>query len=248
MIDFEFKYDKIKAKIEELQNNLEINKNNLKNSSSEREINLYQRRINDCLDRIIILKSKLTYMRENNKDDLEERNKIRKTYSKLIKEMIPDDTPIVFHGVNNIGVVEQIIKSGGLFSCDDRGISDRSFASGIDVSYKNNISVTLEFADPSINDFMPYGAIFVFKPLDSEIDRVIKTGESTEVLGGLSSVNFRNEPDRLYGIITTTENLARVKEWCKKYGFDDKKVFTHKEFLVECQKLFNEPFFKHARI
>ena len=94
---------------------------------------------------------------------------------------------------------------------------------------------------------MPYGAIIAFKPLDTELSKVYKTGSSSEVNGGVSSVNFKEEPDRLYGIITTTENISRVQNWCLENKIDINKVFTHDKFLEYCNKLFNEVEPKHRR-
>ena len=77
-----------------------------------------------------------------------------------------------------------------------------SFANQIDVTYKSNIRVSCEFAD-SNNENLPYGAIFAFEPLENEREEVINTGDSSEVYGGVNGVNFREEPERLVGIITT---------------------------------------------
>ena len=246
MSSFESLYNLTKQKYEQREIDLKKYENELNNSTDERMIRHYNNLVNIYKKSFESLKYKKEYMRENNIDDLKERDTIRKTYAKLIKEMIPDGTPIVFHGVSNIGVVEEILKSGGLLSCEEQGISNRSFASDIDVCYKDNIRVSLEFADSSSNEYMPYGAVIAFRPLDTEIDRVIRTKDSTEVLGGVSSVNFRDEPDRLYGIITTKENLTRIKKWCLKYGIDHEKVFTHKQFLVECRNL-NEQIYRHGK-
>ncbi len=88
--------------------------------------------------------------------------------------------------------------------------------------------------------FLPYGAIFVFLPLDNEIERVFNTGMSSEVSQGISGVNFRQNPERLVGIITTLENKNRIQQWCSKYQIDSNKVFTHMEFINKCQNDFVE--------
>ena len=247
MASFDYLKDLTVQRYEQKVIELENYEKELENASDDRLREYYQKIVNLYKKTVSNLKYKKDYMRENNEEDINEREKIRKTYPKLVKEMIPDKTPIVFHGVSNIGIVEEIIKSGGLLSCEEQGISNRSFASDIDVCYKDNIRVSVDFSNSSYNEYMPYGAIFAFRPLDSEIDKVIKTGDSSEVLGGVSSVNFKNEPDRLYGIITTKENITRVKKWCLKYGIDHNKVFNHKQFLLNCEKIFKEPMYKHGK-
>ena len=175
-------------------------------------------------------------MRLNNEDDLKERYDIIKNYKNLVNESIPDDVPIVFHGNNNIGIVKQIIESGGLFTPEERGVDFRSFATQIDVTSKTNIRVSLEFADSGSDSFMPYGAIFVFYPKEDEYEKVLKNGDSSEVFGGVQSIKF-NE-DRFVGIITTDENLGVLKECMRENNFDENKVFTHHQFIEFCNQKF----------
>ena len=188
------------------------------------------RKVNDALE----------FMRPNTNEDLQSRNKILNHFPEVVKNLFPDNYPIVFHGTNNIGTVREILKSGGLLTPDQRNASMTSFASAIDVTYKTNISVTCDFADAGPNSFMPYGAIFAFKPQDDEMERVFKTGDSTEVEQGVNGVNFVNEPNRLYGIITTPENYERVAKWCEQYSIDPSKVVTHNEFINKYKDLNNK--------
>lgn len=64
------------------------------------------------------------------------------------------------------------------------------------------------------NQNLPAGCIFVLLPRDEED---AKTGETSMLMG---NVDFKAEPDRLYGIITTPENLERVSQWAQEYGVD----------------------------
>lgn len=210
---------------------LECKKNN-----DTRKIEFYTKRIQSVLNNINDIKATFDCMRLNNKDDLIERNNIKNTYSKEINEVIPDNIPIVFHGNNNIEIVRQIIASKGLYTPEERGVDFKSFATQIDVTAKSNIRVSLEFADASINSFMPYGALFVFYPKESEYDKVLKTGDSSEVFGGVESVRF--DEKRFVGIITTSENIASLKQCMKENGLDSKKVFTHKQFIDFCKENF----------
>lgn len=181
----------------------------------------------------------LQYMRLDTPEDLEERDKALYEFPEIIKSIIPDSEPFVFHGTANVATVMEIIKSGGLKTPEERVGDYKSFASQIDVTYKNNISVTCDFADKNRSNFMPYGAIFVFKPKPSEIENVLNTGNSSEVHGGVDGVDFIENPDRLVGIITTTENKIRIQQCCEANGWDTKKVFTHEEFILKCKKMFS---------
>lgn len=195
-------------------------------------------KLSDRYRRFLIHKSHLDYMREDNEVDSEKRSSLFTNYSKIIDSIIPNDIPMVFHGNNNIGIIESILESGGLSTPEERNESYHSFATQVDVAAKKNIQVPLQFAEPGEKSYMPYGAIFAFMPKEEERENVLKTGMGTEVFGGVSGINFRNEPDRLIGIITTEENINRVREWCIKYGVSPDKVFTHESF-VEAMKKFD---------
>lgn len=203
-------------------------------------IEIYETRINNLISvRLKDDETRIEFIRENNELDLEERNQIRKTFSNKVKQIIPDGTPIVFHGNRNIGMVREIIKTGGLFTPDQRGINQQSCATKVDVTYKNNIQTSCEFAEPGIDSFMPYGAIFVFTPLESEYEKVINTGENSEVAGGIDGVNFREKPERLIAIITTDESKDNISSWCNQYGWDASKVYNHYEFIEMCKNKYS---------
>lgn len=225
------RYNKILANIEDLRTKL------LSGNLEPRVIDVYSKRLNTMLASLVKFKAEVDYSRDNTFDDVNNRLNILNNYSAIVRESISDKVPVVFHGVANIGVVLEIIRSGGLFTPDERDVDMTSFASQIDVTYKDNIDVTLEFAEPGVNSFMPYGAIFVFRPLDDEVEKVISTGGSTEVMGGVKGVNFIQEPDRLIGIITTEENIELLQNSCSDSKIDSTKVVTHDTFLKLCDDI-----------
>ena len=238
------KFEKIKNNLTESRNfqikNLEAAKHSLleaKNNNETRKIELYSKRIESSLKSIEKIESVLNSMRPNNDDDLENRKNILKTFATLVDENIPDDVPIVFHGNDNISVVEKIIESGGLYTPEERGVDYTSFASQIDVTAKSNIQVSLNFADKGLDSFMPYGAIFVFYPKEHEYNEVLRTGDNSEVFGGVESIPFKE--DRFVGVITTDENLDRLKKTMEKNNFDSNKVYTHDKFIEYCKKKYN---------
>lgn len=227
------RYDKTLRDIEEL-------KAKLMNSDLEpRVVDVYSKRLNTMLASLVKFKAERDYSRDNYIEDTNNRLNLLDDYSSLVRDSIDDGVPVVFHGVANIGVVLEIIKSGGLFTPDERDVDMTSFASQIDVTYKDNIDVTMEFAEPGVNSFMPYGAIFVFRPKEEEVDNVINTGSSSEVMGGVNGVNFVLEPERLISIITTDENIELLQGACEYAKIDASKVVTHDCFLKLCDEINN---------
>ena len=196
-------------------------------------------KINDLLFNITILQSKINYMRKPYIEDMEERKDIKLNYNEKIKKTIREDVPMVFHGVSYLGVVEEILKSGGLFTLEERNMSIRSLANQIDVTQRGRIQTTLEFADPPGYYTLPYGAIFALMPLKEEEHKVLHTKEGSEVPGGIESINFREHPERLISIITTSENIDLIRSWCEKYMIDPNLVLTHEQFLELCKEKYS---------
>ena len=186
-----------------------------------RKIEVYGSRVEKIKRRINDLENQLSYMRENIPKDLEERKEIRQSFSNKVAETIPDGVPIVFHGNNDIAKIYEILKSGGLKTPEERGEDFRSFATQIDVANKYDIHVPIEFAEPGIESFRPYGAIFVFYPKKDEIYKGLENFGS-EVPEGVQSIDFKKEDDRFVGIITTEENkklLFDAMDAFEKLGF-----------------------------
>lgn len=166
-------------------------------------------------------------------EDVEYRAQVKQEFAQLVREAVPDELPLVFHGTNNLGNVRQIIRTHGLLTPEQRGESMTSFANLVDVTAKNNIQTSCDFAE-SGSYWMPYGAIFAFMPKPEELGIVRETeaNRNSEVSGGVDGVDFKVQPERLYGIITTPENISRIREWCEEEGLDANKVVTHGDFLA----------------
>ncbi|MBR4262200.1 MAG: hypothetical protein IKQ35_02420 [Bacilli bacterium] len=225
-------YHDKKEKLKEIEGKLKEAQSN----GDTKKVDLYTRRVNNLLASITNIQTRLSSMRPHTDEDLEERTRIFKTYAQLVDQSIPDDVPVVFHGNNNIGMIKKIIESGGLFTPEERGVDFKSFATQIDVTAKTNIQVSLEFAESSTDLFMPYGAIFVFYPKEHEYEKVLSTGKSTEVFGGVESIRF--DEDRFVGIITTGENVEGLRTCMSENGLNPNKVFTHQQFLDMCKEIY----------
>lgn len=232
-----------------VRKNLESQKNSLTKyktmydeaikSNETRKAEVYGSRVEKIKRRINELENQLLYMRENIPEDLEERKKIRQSFSKQVAEIIPDGIPMVFHGNNDIATIYEILKSGGLKTPEERGVDFKSFATQIDVANKHDIHVPVEFADPGIDSARPYGAIFAFYPKKDEIYKGLENFGS-EVPGGVQSIDFKEDDDRFVGVITTEENKERIQKWLQEFGMDYKKIFTHSEFIEMCKNRFKD--------
>ena len=241
-MDINDKFDKVlqakKAMAEKIATKVTTLRTKLANSpKGSRAYDVYSQQIRDTERHLRQVNDTIEFMRPVNEEDMQSRLKIFREFPNIINDIFPDGFPIVFHGTNNIGTVRQILKTGGLLTPEQRNESMTSFASAIDVTYKTNITVSCEFADAGYDSFMPYGAIFAFKPKDDEIERAISTGKGTEVAQGVDGVSFKDEPKRLFGIITTPENIKMVKQWCKEYSINPNKVFTHNSFIEKYKEL-----------
>lgn len=204
-----------------VRKNLESQKNSLTKyktmydeaikSNETRKAEVYGSRVEKIKRRMNELENQLSYMREDIPEDLEERKKIRQSFSKQVAEIIPDGIPMVFHGNNDIATIYEILKSGGLKTPEERGVDFKSFATQIDVANKHDIHVPVEFADPGIDSARPYGAIFAFYPKKDEIYKGLENFGS-EVPGGVQTIDFKEDDDRFVGIITTEENKERIQK------------------------------------
>ena len=208
-------------------------------SNETRKAEAYGSRVEKIKRRINELENQLSYMREDIPEDLEERKRIRQSFSKQVAEIIPDGIPMVFHGNNDIAAIYEILKTGGLKTPEERGVDFKSFATQIDVANKHDIHVPVEFADPGIDSARPYGAIFAFYPKKDEIYKGLENFGS-EVPGGVQSIDFKEDDDRFVGIITTEENKERIQKWLQEFGMDYKKIFTHLEFIEMCKDRFKD--------
>lgn len=220
-----------KKKLEALKQDLTI----AKDENNKYKVMKTTRKINNILNQILSLESKRKNMRIPIASDVMERNNLMVTYSKLVNDAIPDGIPLVFHGNSRIGVIEEIISSGGLKTPDERDVDYSSFAAQIDVTTKENITTALQFAEPGGHFFDPYGAIFVFWPKEKEFEKVLKTGMSSEVPDGVEGIDFQKEPERLFAIITTSENTERLKKCCMKNSLNSNIIMSHEDFLDYCR-------------
>lgn len=53
----------------------------------------------------------------------------------------------------------------------------------------------------------------------------------------MGNVSFKDNPDRLYGIISTPENMENLKTWAREAGIDESKLFDFDSFVQHLEKI-----------
>jgi len=173
------------------------------------------------------IKDQLTFLRPANEEDMRYRLRQYDEFHKIMKECIPEDLPLRFHGCK-IYTAKYIIESGEISSSVDRlGIETSYDITGqISVTTKDTLQTTVQgYAGLNGTYELPGGCIFVLYPKD-EFDA--ESGKSML----MENVNIRKEPNRLFAIITTPENIEIVKNWCQEYDIDSSKVYDYDNFTM----------------
>ncbi len=176
------------------------------------------------------VEDQLEFLRPSNERDMEYRLRQYDEFSKKIKDLVPEDLPLRFHGCP-IYTAKHIIESGEISSSVDRlGVETSYDTEGqISVTTKDTLDTTIHGYTHLSENFLPAGCVFVLLPKD-ELDA--KAGDSML----MGNVNFKQEPNRLYGIITTPENIGKVSQWVKVSGIDLSKIHDFDEFAKSFEK------------
>lgn len=221
----------IKKKIEKSEQELEGLDSNDKYNERQKEYlrtAILPNRIEQ--DRILLAKreKQMEFFRPSTPEIEEYKKDILNTYNDKICDAIPEDLHLLFHGTT-IYSAKDIIEAKGISSPEERGEnSDITSAGEIWVTSKQSASgihtsLSYAFLENS-SPFIPDGCIFV-----------LETDEETEKKAGrllrTKSVSFEKNPDVLFSIITTPENVERVRSWCEKSGIDISKVQDYESFL-----------------
>lgn len=161
------------------------------------------------------VEDQIEFLRPANDKDMEYRLRQYNEFAKKMEDLVPDDLQLRFHGCP-IYTAKHILESGELSSSVDRlGVETSYDTEGqVSVTTKDTLDTTIHgYTHLSDNSYLPAGCVFVVLPKD-EMDA--KAGDSML----MGNVDFKSEPDRLYGIITTPENIERVSQWAKANGID----------------------------
>ncbi|MBQ7798621.1 MAG: hypothetical protein IJ371_05810, partial [Clostridia bacterium] len=133
---------------------------------------------------------------------------------------------------------KEILQSGNISALIDRigeGENVLPMPGQICVLTMNNLWFTIKYHADLYNYNYPAGCIFVIKPKDK------KEIKSSREENTISNIYFDREPERLKAIITTSENIGRVKTWIKesKLNINANIVVDYNEFLIQVSKYYD---------
>lgn len=181
---------------------------------------------------LLQINAQLEYLRPVIDEDKEYRLRQYHEFQNKMKELIPDNLQLRFHGCP-IYTAKQIIKSGEIISSVDRiGLKTSYDEDGeISVTTKKDVGASVGVYANLKNSFcLPAGCIFVLFP-ENEGDALLSERRTI-----MNNVNFKNNPERLYAILTTPENIKRVNEWCGEAGIDLGKIYDFDEFSKKLEE------------
>lgn len=196
----------------------------------ETRLKIAQKTISSRKNALAQIEDQLEFLRPSDEKDMQYRLRQYDEFSKKMKDLVPEDLPLRFHGCP-IYTAKHIIESGEISSSVDRlGVETSYDTEGqISVTTKDTLDTTIHGYTHLSENFLPAGCVFVLLPKD-ELDA--KAGDSML----MGNVNFKQEPNRLYGIITTPENIEKVSQWAKVSGIDLSKIHDFDEFAKSFEK------------
>ena len=153
-------------------------------------------KIDDLIDEILKVENTLNLIRIPSEEDIRERINISENFENDVMDLSPSNYTVIFKGYGNINEVDNIIKNRSKIVID---------------SYNN-----LKDAEPGIDSFYPYGAIFAFI-----INNNIKSND----------LDLKNDLYLLTAVITTSENIEKLQSSCDYSGIDKRKIMTHDQFI-----------------
>lgn len=176
----------------------------------------------------------MEFIRPNSDKDIQERDYWGDNFYDKFLKVVPENLDLRFHGTP-IYNTKEILESGGIFSSVDinEGYMASTDLSGeISASSKESLNRTIQgwFANlAAYGRSLPCGCIFALNPR-TEKDKELKQYDAME------SVNFKEHPEQLYGIFTSTENIPNVRIWLEKSGFSPDLAYTFEGFLKKIEK------------
>ena len=174
------------------------------------------------------LNEELQFARPETAVDTEERRRILKTYANTIRNTVTDEHPLWFHGVKDLASLEKILASGHLGYLEDEESRSQTSPGTVDVTSKYSIDTTIEGFTGLSSNYLPAGCIFVLLPKDADEVQQTRKFDSEQ---SIETVDFNKNPDRVYSIVSTTENLAYISNLVNKYGLNKNKVHSFDSFI-----------------
>lgn len=168
------------------------------------------------------------FIRENQDADIGYRNQLVGSFAKQVKSLLPENSVLRFHGTS-IFFAEEILKSGKISSLAERFdgyIKSTDATAKISVSDVNGLARTVNyFMDAnSYLRCMPCGCLFV---LDGEGQALEQDARDV-----MDSVDFNKDPEKLVAVISSPENVEKIKGWLDDAGLALELACTFEDFVL----------------
>ena len=173
----------------------------------------------------------LKFVRPNSQSDIEYRINQYNEFTEKLQSVISKNLDLRFHGTPTY-FAEQIIKTKTITSTADRynGYRNSTDRYGeFSASSIQTLGETIKFFSDiqAYQRSLPCGCIFALFP---------KGPEDNEFPNLMKTVDLSQNPEQLYGIFTTPDNIDRVSTWMQEAGLDASKVYTFESFLEQVQE------------
>lgn len=173
----------------------------------------------------------LRFIRPNDIDDIEYRNYQYQEFTTRLQSVTCMPLDIRYYGAT-IYNAEQIIKSKSIKPMPD---SENEYTQFTDVSGQipastiQNLYKIIDYHSDikAYERSLPCGCIFAIFP------KGIQDYQSQDYI---NAVDFGQNPERLFGIITTPENNELVKKWMEEENLNPEQVYTFEEFISLVQE------------
>ena len=218
-----------------IKNELELVDYHLKNVLNDSELKNSNEVIELQVARLKLL-DKLRHFRPSQAEDISYRKAVFENFPSWATKNIPESMHLLFHGTT-LSNTERIINSGRITSGKDRwGIYTSGDTNGeISVSTKDFLEISMQYYMNLMDEngfeyCLPCGSLFVFKANPEEYKNAKRHYRA-------NNVYLKKNPDQLYAVITTPENLKRVKWWMEKNGLPSEKVMNFESFQEKINSL-----------
>ena len=191
----------------------------------------------EYLRQINHLSEELSFTRPDTPADKEERKRTLKTYADTIRNTVTDEHPLWFHGIRHIASLEKILTSGYLGYLEEEESRSLTSPGTVDVTSKYSVDTTIENFCGLSSNYLPAGCIFVLTPKNADETRLTQASDSEQ---NIKTVYFAKNPDRLYAIVSTTENIDYITGLAEKYGLSKEKIHSFDSFIEKYKEDFRQ--------
>lgn len=174
----------------------------------------------------------IDFIRPNTTEDIEYRNNLYDSFADNLKNVLPENLDLRFHGTP-VYFAKEILESKQISSSADRFdgyISSTDSSGEISVADINGVPRVVDyFLDvPAHQRFLPCGCLFVLTG-EGQTERQRKVSV-------MDNVDFGKNPERLYAVVTTPENISNVQNWLSDAGFSPNKAHSFDGFIEHIRK------------